>query len=155
MGCQPSSLHDYFHGLVVITLHLEVGDPAVSLGRSDAPTYYQSQFIKDIFQEIINAITEAMTMVTPKAIPEKSCMEPSRTEVGVLFLHGGTGAGVPYLILLLLVLEVRARIAPAPEVYNYHRKALFDLCGHLEQVQYIQLRNTAWHLSWWGLTWFT
>jgi hypothetical protein len=35
---------------------------------------YQSHFTKDIFQEIINAITDAITIVTPKAILEKSYM---------------------------------------------------------------------------------
>jgi hypothetical protein len=70
-------------------------------------------------------------------------MGTPRTEGGIFFLHGSTGAGVSCLILLFLVLEVRGRIAPAPEAYNYQRNALFDLCWHLEQVQYIQLRNTA------------
>ncbi len=40
----------------------------------DPPVHYQSQLIKDIFQEIINAITEAITIVTPTAILEKSYM---------------------------------------------------------------------------------
>ncbi len=36
-----SSLHHYFHGFVIIALHLDVGDPAVSLGRSDGTVTQQ------------------------------------------------------------------------------------------------------------------
>ncbi len=40
--------------------------------NSDPPVHYQSQVNKEIFQEILNATTEATTIVTPKATLEES-----------------------------------------------------------------------------------